>query len=99
MDLSFLNNFTFQSIPKIFAGLACYFVKFGIIAFGVAILASGIAVLLSRGNPAAFLSAKKFLMYAIIGGLVIYGVYTIILTVSFFVTGSVVLPWIPMSCS
>ncbi len=93
------ENFNAQKIPKILGGLACWFVRFGLIVTGIAIVAVGIAFALSRGNPTAFSSAKKFLTYVIIGGLVIYGVYTIILTVSVLVTGSTVLPWVPLSCS
>ena len=93
------ESFTIQSVPRILAGLACYAVRFAIIASVIAIITSGIAILLSRGNPVAYVSAKKFLLYAIVGGLVIYGVYTIILSVSFFVTGSTNLPWIPLTCA
>ena len=96
MDL--LESFTVQLVPKILAGLACYIVRFGLIAVGLAIILAGIIFIFSRGNPTVFTNAKKNLLYVIIGGLVIYGVYTIILSVSLFVTGSVNLPWIPFQC-
>ena len=93
-----LDNFNLQTVPRIFSGLACYFVRFGVIVTGIAIIASGIAFFLSRGNSVAYEGAKKFFFYAVIGGLVIYGVYTIILSVSLLITGSTTLPWIPLTC-
>lgn len=65
----------------------------------IGLVASGISIILSQGNPIAYGKAKKFLMYAIVGGLVIYGVYTIILSVSLLITGSTTLPWIPLTCT
>lgn len=93
-----LEGFTVQLVPKILVGLACYIVRFGLIAVGLAIILAGIIFIFSRGNPTAFANAKKNLLYVIIGGLVIYGVYTIILSVSLFVTGSTTLPWVPINC-
>jgi len=69
-----------------------------LILVGIAVILSGIIFIFSRGNPTAFTNAKKNLLYVIIGGLVIYGVYTIILSVSLFVAGSVNIPWIPLTC-
>jgi len=96
---SVFEGFNLWQVPTILTGLACYTVRFGIIVSVIAVLASGIAIILSRGNPAGYANAKKFLLYAIIGGLVIYGVYTIILSVSLLITGSTTLPWIPLTCS
>lgn len=93
-----LEGFTVQLVPKILAGLACYVVRFGLIAVGLAIILAGIIFIFSRGNPTAFTNAKKNLLYVIIGGLVIYGVYTIILSVSLLVTESTNLPWVPLTC-
>ena len=98
MSADVFETFTLQMIPKILAGLACYTVRFGLIAVGIALVLAGIIFLLSRGNPTAFSSAKKNLLYVIIGGLVIYGVYTIILSFAYFVLGYVDLPWVPFQC-
>lgn len=92
-----LESFTVQSVPKILAGLACYIVRFGLIAVGVAIILVGFIFIASRGNPTALANAKKNFLYAVIGGLVIYGVYTIILSVS-LLFGVSNLPWVPLSC-
>lgn len=96
---SIFDSLTLQSVPKILSGLACYFVRFALILVGIAVILAGIIFILARGNPTAFADAKKNLLYVIIGGLVIYGVYTIILSVSLIVTGSTNLPWIPLTCS
>lgn len=96
---SIFDNFSVQSVPKILSGLACYFIRFALILVGVAVILAGIIFILSRGNPTAFVNAKRNLLYVIIGGLVIYGVYTIILSVSLLVAGSTTLPWIPFTCS
>ena len=93
------ENFTLQSVPKIFAGLACYAVRFASIIFVVWMVYTGIRFLLSRGDPTAYGEAKKMFFYSLVGGLVIYGVYTIILTISLLVAGSTNLPWVPLSCS
>ncbi len=91
-------NFNAQAVPKIMAALACYTVKFALIAVGIAMLISGIAFFFARGNPAAFTAAKKGLLYSIIGTLVIYSVYTIIVSVAAYF-GVTSLPWIPLTCS
>lgn len=94
-----MQNFTIQSVPKIFAGLACYTVRFALIAVVIMIVFSGIALVLSRGNPTAYLSAKKAFLYSLLGAFVIYGVYTLILSISLLVTGSTNLPWVPLTCN
>ena len=93
------DNFDPLSVPRIFSRLACYMVRFGLIASVIAMLASGISFLLSGGNPVRYATAKKFFLYAVVGALIIYGVYTIILSITYFVTGSIIVPWIPLTCS
>lgn len=93
-----LEGFTVQSVPRILAGLACYMVRFGLIAVGLAIIFTGIIFIFSRGNPTVYANAKKTLLYTVIGGLLIYGVYTIILSVSGLL-GVDSLPWVPLTCS
>ncbi|OGM97187.1 MAG: hypothetical protein A2817_01520 [Candidatus Yanofskybacteria bacterium RIFCSPHIGHO2_01_FULL_39_8b] len=95
MDL--FENFDLWQIPKILAGLSCYAVQLALILFGIWIVYSGISFLLSRGNPLAYGQAKKTFSYSLIGGLVIYGVYTIILSVSAFL-GINDLPLVPLTC-
>jgi len=96
---SVFENFDGSQVPRIFARLSCYVVQFGIIMAGIAMILSGIIFLLSRGNPVALTGAKKTFTYALLGALIIYGVYTIILSISLFVIGSTNLPWVPLSCS
>ncbi len=62
--------------------LACYLIQFGIIAVAVAFVIYGIMFLKSRGNPQEFGGAKKSITWGIVGGLVIFSVFTIILTVA-----------------
>lgn len=76
------GEFTVTMLINLVRRLACYFIQFGVIAVGVAFIIYGIMFLKSRGNPQEFGGAKKSLAWGIVGGLVIFGVFTIILTVS-----------------
>lgn len=72
---------TVTNLLNILRGLSCWFIRFGIIAVGVMTIVYGLMFLLSRGNSTAMLDAKKALTWGIVGGLVIMGVFTIILTI------------------
>lgn len=74
--------FTVTTLVNIVRQLACYFIRFGIISVVAAFIFYGIMFLKSRGSPQEFGGAKKALTWGIVGGLVIFGVFTIILTVS-----------------
>ena len=91
------DDFSVQSVPKIMSGLACYSVRFALIMVGIIMVYSGVAFIIGRGNPAALASAKKGFLYSVIGALIIFGVYTIILTVAAYF-GVTNLPWIPLIC-
>ena len=95
MDL--FENFTLWKIPAILSGLACYFVSFALILLVCWMVYSGIKFFLSRGEPTAYGEAKKSFFWTLVGGLIIYGVYTIILTVAAFF-GATNLSWIPLNC-
>ena len=98
MPIDEFENFTLQKIPIILSKLGCYFIQFALILFGVWILYVGIRFLMSRGDATGYGQAKKTFIYSLVGGLIVYGVYTIIVSVlSFFGYGG--LPWIPLSCS
>ncbi|OGM98379.1 MAG: hypothetical protein A2817_03230 [Candidatus Yanofskybacteria bacterium RIFCSPHIGHO2_01_FULL_39_8b] len=73
--------FKFENLLGILRGVSCWFLRFGIIAVGVMMVVYGILFLVSRGNPTGMTNAKKALSWGIVGGLVIFGVFTIILTV------------------
>lgn len=68
-------------IFRIIAKLSCWFIRFGIVALGVMIIVFGLLFMASRGNSTQLSSAKKALGWGIVGGLVIMGVFTIILTI------------------
>lgn len=74
--------FTVESFFRILNGLACWFLQFGIIALGVMLVFYGILYIKSRGSSTGMTDARRALTWGIVGGLVIMGVFTIILTVS-----------------
>ncbi len=53
----------------------------------IAIIWFGLQMALARGDATKFNDAKKGLLYAIIGAIVIFGVYTILATVRGAVSG------------
>lgn len=73
--------FSITNLIKFIGSSACYLIRFGIISVFVAFIVYGIMFLKSRGNPQEFGGAKKSLVWGIVGGLVIFGVFTIILSV------------------
>jgi len=89
-QISFTNSlgnfpggvFTIQNLVNLIRRLACYFLRFGIICVTIAFVVYGISFLTSRGNPQGFSMAKKSLTWGLIGGIVIFGVFTIILSVA-----------------
>ena len=90
--------FDLWKIPKILSGLACYGIRFAIILFTVALVYTGIKFLLSRGNPTQFTQARKTFLMVLWGGLVIFGVYTIILSLGAFFGYADLLPYLPLNC-
>lgn len=82
MDFTFLENFDLWQIPKILTNLSCYFIQFALILFAAFIVYSGIRFFISRGNPTDIGQAKKVFLYSLVGGLVVFGVYTLIFTLA-----------------
>ena len=72
---------TVEVLVNMISGLACQFLRFGIIAVGVMMIIYGILFVLSRGNAQSFSEARRALTWGIVGTLVIMGVFTIILSV------------------
>lgn len=70
-----------QSFFNLLSALSCWFLRFGIITLGVMLIVYGLLFLKSRGNSTEFASAKKAFGWGVVGGLVIMGVFTIILTI------------------
>jgi len=95
--MNVFESFTLWKVPLILSKLSCYAVRLAMILFAIWIIYSGIKFILSRGNPEAYGQAKKNLIYALAGGLIVYGVYTIILTIAGLI-GVSSLPWVPLSC-
>ena len=73
--------FDIQSFFNLLSKLSCLFLRFGIIALGVMVIVYGILFLKSRGDSSEFSSAKKAFGWGVVGGLVIMGVFKIILTI------------------
>ena len=78
---------------RLLSRLTCYFIQFAIITFGVMLVVYGLMFFKSRGTPQGMTEAKKALTSGLVGGFVVFAVFTIILslasTLEFF-TGSVV---------
>jgi len=97
MNWSLWESFTIQDIPRIVTGFACRS-SFIVLIFIVGWMAyCGIKFLTSFGNPTAFSQAKTNFYWSIVGTIVIFGVYTIIVTVATFV-GYQGFSLVPLSC-
>ncbi len=70
------------NIVTLFSRLVCYIIRYAIIATMVALIIYGIMFLKSRGNAQEFGGAKKALAWGLVGTAVIFGVFTIILSVA-----------------
>ena len=94
------ESFTIWKIPVILSRLSCYLASFALILLAIMVIFSGTSFLLSRGNPEGFNKAKRTFFYSLLGGLIVYTVYTIILSLAAFLIGSspVNLPWVPLTC-
>lgn len=74
--------FTVTTLVSLISRLICYLIRFAIIAVLVAFIIYGLMFLKSRGSPQEFGGAKKAFIWGLVGGLVIFGVFTIILSVA-----------------
>ena len=61
--------------------LTCYFIQFAIVAFGIMLIVYGLMFFKGRGTPQGMTEAKKALTWGLVGGFVIFAVFTIILSV------------------
>lgn len=73
--------FTVSNLFNMLSNFSCWFLRFALIALGIMIVVYGVMFILSRGNPTEMSGAKKALGWGIVGGLVIMGVFTIVLTI------------------
>lgn len=76
--------FTIQNLVNLIRRSACYVLRFGIICVAIALVVYGISLIGSRGSPQGFTTAKKSITWGIVGGLIIYGVFTIVLSIAAF---------------
>lgn len=75
-------NIDAPRLVSMLEGFACWSIRFAIIAVAVAIVLYGILFLKSRGSPEGMAYAKKSLTWGLVGALVIFGVFTIILSIA-----------------
>ena len=71
-----------QWLANFLKSFACYFIRFAIVSISVMIVVYGIMFLQSRGTPQGMTSAKKSLLWGLVGGIVIFAVFTIVLSVA-----------------
>lgn len=75
------SGFTYDRLVRIATELIKILLQIAELAAVGAVVWYGLQMVLSRGDAAKFASAKKGLGLAIVGALVIFGVYTIIATI------------------
>lgn len=75
------SDFTYQKLVRIAERLVDYLLQLAELAAVGFIVYYGLRMVMSRGDPGQYAAAKKGLGLAILGAVVIFGVYTIIQTV------------------
>ena len=75
------NGLTYEGLMNTVYSLLATILQMADLAAVAAIVWFGVRMALSRGDPAKFNEAKKGLIYACIGAVIIFGVYTILATV------------------
>ena len=76
------QQFNIRQLFDILNKLTCYFIQFAVITFGGMLIIYGLMFFKSRGSPQGMTEAKKALTWGLVGGLVIFSVFTIILSVA-----------------
>ena len=66
---------------KFLSQLTCYFYRFAIITFGVMLIIYGLMFLRSRGSPQGMTEARKALTWGLVGGLIIFLAFSIVVSV------------------
>ncbi|OGM96329.1 MAG: hypothetical protein A3B86_04280 [Candidatus Yanofskybacteria bacterium RIFCSPHIGHO2_02_FULL_38_22b] len=74
-----------QWLFKLLSQLTCYFYQLAIIIFGVMLVIYGLMFFKSRGSPQGMTEARKALTWGLVGGFVIFAVFTIIMSVASFI--------------
>lgn len=79
------NAYTFDGLMNIAGNLVGVLTNVAWLAATAVIVWYGVKMILARGDETKFAEAKKGLTWAIVGSLVMFGVWTIILTLRAFV--------------
>ena len=98
MNWSALEHFRVQDIPVILTRLTRQVSRLVLIFIVAWLVYSGIRYFLSAGNPAAYSDTKKNFYWSLAGILVVFGVYTIIVSIATFI-GYSGLPLVPLQCT
>lgn len=82
----FLGGFPGQELGidwffKLLRQLTCYFYRLAVITFGTMLIVYGFMFLKSRGNPQGMTEARKALTWGLVGGLVIFMTFSIIMSI------------------
>ena len=75
------SDFTYDRLVNIITGLVEIILQIGGIAAVVAVIWYGLQMVLARGDAGKYSAAKKGLGLALVGVVIIFGVYTIIATI------------------
>ena len=83
----FLGSYPGQQfdVLKFLRQATCYFYQVAIIIFGAMLVIYGLMFFKSRGSPQGMTEARKALTWGLVGGLVIFAVFTIIMSVTSFI--------------
>jgi hypothetical protein len=76
-----MDGFTYDRLVSIVAGLVKTILQLGTIAAVAAVIWYGLQMVLARGDATKYSTAKKGLSLALVGAVIIFGVYTIIATI------------------
>lgn len=90
-----------QSVLNIVMGLTCWFSRVVALLMVLMIIFYSIQIMISRGDTEKFNSGKTGLQWAIVGAIIILGVYSIVATVANAVgdTQGLYNQYLPINCS
>jgi hypothetical protein len=75
-------DFSIQGVFNLLVGLVCWFLRAAGLLIVLAIVWSGILIIYSQGDKTKYEKGRETLKYALIGALVIFGVFVMINTVA-----------------
>ena len=90
------EDLTIQGVFNIINGIACWLLRVVSVVMVIFVILAGFRFMAARGDPRAFVSAKKNFFHVFVGILVILGVYVIIATVANAVGAD--FSFIPLAC-